>query len=183
MAFYPMEYYPDEIKDISPEIGKIEAFMRTTAPRGYLICNGGTYNIVDYPLLTSVFIQEFGSVNYFGGDGTATFAVPDLRGEFLRGTGTSSRSGQGSGSNVGVHQDQGLPNITGRFGHANAVTYGGGMYGAISVSTVSNPTFSQTSGTNTQTYDFNASRSNALYGKSSHVTPTNTSVLYCIRAY
>ena len=51
------------------------------------------------------FTNEFGSVNYFGGDGTTTFAVPDLRGEFLRGSGTNSHANQGSGSNVGKHQD------------------------------------------------------------------------------
>ena len=49
------------------------------------------------------------------GDGVTTFKVPNLLGEFLRGTGTNSYTNQGSGANVGVHQDNGLPNITGTF--------------------------------------------------------------------
>ena len=176
MAFLP-------IKKSNNDIGKIEAFMRNTAPYGYLKCDGSIYNISDYPLLAAMFNSEFGSYNYFGGNGTTTFDVPDLRGEFLRGTGTNGHSGQGSGSNVGIHQNQGLPNITGRFGHSNAVGYGSSMRGAISVETVTNPTFTQNTGTNTQTYNFDASKSNSIYGASSHVTPTNTSVLYCIKAY
>jgi hypothetical protein len=48
---------------------------------------------------------QFGSYNYFGGDGITTFAVPDLRGEFLRCTGTNSHANNGNGSSVGIHQN------------------------------------------------------------------------------
>lgn len=84
--------------------GTIIAFMGTTAPSGYLICNGTTYNISSYPALANHFQSQFGKKNYFGGNGSSTFAVPDLRGEFLRGTGTASRN-TGSGAGVGVHQN------------------------------------------------------------------------------
>ena len=78
--------------------------MGTIAPDGYLKCDGATYNIEDYPLLAKHFEDNFGTKNNFGGDGINTFAVPDLQGEFLRCTGTNPNSGEGSGSNVGVHQ-------------------------------------------------------------------------------
>lgn len=61
--------------------------------------------MIIYPILAEHIKTNFGSYNKFGGDGTTTFAVPDLRGEFLRGTGTNSHSGQGSGAAVGTHQD------------------------------------------------------------------------------
>ena len=86
-------------------VGTIIAFMGATAPQDYLACDGTVYNIADYTLLANHIAGHFGSVNFFGGDGTTTFAVPDLRGEFLRGTGTNSHANQGSGANVGVHQD------------------------------------------------------------------------------
>ena len=86
-------------------VGTIISFMGNNAPDGYLKCDGTVYNITSYPFLANHFETEFGTKNYFGGDGAITFAVPDLRGEFLRGTGTNSHKNQGSGSNVGVHQD------------------------------------------------------------------------------
>ena len=56
-------------------VGEIVSFMGNNAPQNFLKCDGST-----------------------------TFAVPDLRGEFLRGTGTNSHSEEGSGSTVGTHQ-------------------------------------------------------------------------------
>ena len=86
-------------------VGTVISIMSNHAPAGYLICNGQTVNIVDYKELANHFETEFGSKNYFGGDGTTTFAVPDLRGEFLRGSGTNGHANQGSGLAVGAHQD------------------------------------------------------------------------------
>lgn len=86
-------------------IGTIISYMGNTAPKDYLICDGTEYEIVKYKDLAEHIKTEFGSYNYFGGDGTTTFAVPDLRGEFLRGSGENSHSKQGSGTNVGEHQD------------------------------------------------------------------------------
>lgn len=66
-------------------IGTIISFMGTSAPNDYLVCDGAEYNIEDYPDLANHFATHFESVNYFGGDGETTFAVPDLRNLFLRG--------------------------------------------------------------------------------------------------
>lgn len=89
--------------DCAP-VGTIISYMGINAPTGYLKCDGTIYNISQYPELANHFKSNFGKTNYFGGNGSSTFAVPDLRGEFLRGTGTASRN-TGSGENVGVHQD------------------------------------------------------------------------------
>lgn len=86
-------------------VGTVISVMGKTAPANYLACDGTVYNISDYPELANYFLQQFEAKNYFGGDGTTTFAVPDLRGEFLRGTGTNSHENQGSGADVGTHND------------------------------------------------------------------------------
>lgn len=59
-------------------VGHIIAHMGTTAPKHYLVCDGSEYNIVDYPYLAEHIKTEFGSYNYFGGDGTTTFEVPNF---------------------------------------------------------------------------------------------------------
>ena len=85
-------YESVDITKILP-VGSVISYMGMTAPDNYLICDGTTYNISDYPFLADHIKNNFGSYNYFGGDGTTTFAVPDLRGEFLRGTGNNGGTG------------------------------------------------------------------------------------------
>ena len=65
-------------KDSLTPIGTIISFMGNIAPEGYFICDGSEYNISDYPDFVQYLQDQFGSVNYFGGDGETTFAVPDL---------------------------------------------------------------------------------------------------------
>jgi microcystin-dependent protein len=45
-----------------------------TPPTGFLLCDGSVYNISSYPLLGAALAATY------GGNGTTTFAVPDLRG-------------------------------------------------------------------------------------------------------
>jgi microcystin-dependent protein len=59
-------------------VGHIISHMGNNAPAHYLICDGTEYTIEDYPDLAQHFIDEFGSVNCFGGDGVTTFAVPNI---------------------------------------------------------------------------------------------------------
>ncbi len=163
-------------------IGEIKSFMRTTAPRGYLACDGTTYNIADYPLLASLFASDFGASNFFGGDGTTTFKVPDLRGEFLRGTGTNSHANQGSGDNVGSHQD-GTEHINATYRSNNIGAFPANINDTVSVIGAD---LMLTKHTNARNYipssiyaDTSAGERFAYYTS----RPTNTSVLYCIRAY
>lgn len=86
-------------------IGSVLMHAGETAPSGYLVCDGTTYNIADYEELAAFFETNYGANNYWGGDGESTFAVPDWQGEFFRAAGTQSRENQGSGAAVGVHQD------------------------------------------------------------------------------
>lgn len=164
-------------------IGTIISYMGTTAPQDYLICNGTVYNISDYQQLADFIGVQFGSVNFFGGNGTTTFAVPDLRGEFLRGTGTNSHTGQGNGANVGTHQDateiprfklsdDSSPKVLAlqRFPSDGQSHYIGNSDSLVGgKSTVAASITVTTNSTASEEYMFTS-------------RPTNTSVLYCIKA-
>ena len=157
-------------------IGTVISVMSNHAPANYLICDGSIYNIATYPELAEFIRQEFGSVNFFGGDGTTTFAVPDLQGEFLRGTGTNSNTNQGSGANVGVHQDATeLPGFRINLAQHN-VAY------AYAKSTDTCPTNIDSSiAESTSRVNLNGTSDNYTEVSSLYTTrPTNTSVLYCI---
>ena len=91
----------DNGNDSTP-VGTIISFMGISAPEHYLNCDGNIYNIDDYKYFSHFIKDQFGSYNYFGGDGITTFAVPDLRNEFLRGyhgNNTEKLSGE-----IGIHQ-------------------------------------------------------------------------------
>ena len=72
-----------EIKSVIKEnfdgpIGSIISYYGRAIPKPYLVCDGSEYNIKDYPILAQHFEDNYGSVNYFGGDGENTFAVPSF---------------------------------------------------------------------------------------------------------
>ena len=90
----------------------MQMFDDDTAPNGWLVADGAIYNISDYPSLANHFERVHGSKNYYGGDGTTSFAVPDWQGEFFRASGTNSHPNQGSGGAVGEHQNGTIvPNV------------------------------------------------------------------------
>ena len=153
-------------------IGTVISYMGNTAPKDYLICDGTEYEIVKYKDLAEHIKIEFGSYNHFGGDGTTTFAVPDLRGEFLRGSGENSRDRQGSGANVGEHQ-----NAT---EHIHHYTFNGGVQFPNNKQNQNQDTIldivSHVDGNND--FGWRGTETTPTYFTS---RPTNTSVLYCIK--
>ena len=73
----PVEYV-DSTKGIEDTpVGEIIRTIGNKAPKHYLMCDGSTHNIADYPYLAQYFKDTFGAINVFGGDGTTTFGVPD----------------------------------------------------------------------------------------------------------
>ena len=81
-------------------IGTILPFGSNNIPSSFLLCDGTELNRADYPELFAVIGTSFGTPS-----ANTKFKLPDLRGEFLRGAGTNSHSGQGHGGTVGQHQD------------------------------------------------------------------------------
>ena len=154
-------------------VGEIIAYMGTIVPEYFLECNGTVYGIADYPYLAEQIKNNFGSYNKFGGNGTTTFAVPDLRGEFLRGAGTNSHANQGNGSTVGTHQDGTVHNF---YYNNTGSVYGGGING----STITTADKTQNSWANSWHPSSGGQASGANGGRGTS-RPTNTSVMYAIR--
>lgn len=178
----PVEYVNTTQGIEDTPVGHIIPYMGNNAPAHYLICDGTEYNITDYPYLAQHIKNEFGSVNYFGGNGEATFAVPDLRGEFLRGTGNNSHINQGSGDDVGIHQD-----ATEHLNlHLNQYKYitvpidynkNSNTIGQYNIDSNADIVHS----TNAIPYVNTASGSENYIPSHYTSRPTNTSVLYCIK--
>ena len=67
---------------MDPITGEIRIFAGNFIPVGWLLCNGSVLNTADYPALSSL----IGAI--YGGNGSSTFALPDLRGRLSIGSGT-----------------------------------------------------------------------------------------------
>ena len=160
-------------------IGTIIAVMGNSAPTNYLACNGQVVNIADYPELANYFLAQFGSRNYFGGDGTTTFAICDLRGEFLRGTGTNGHSNQGNGAAVGTHQDatQIMDSYIWNSSYATGLTT---TASGLRNSNENVDVRTQSSGVSKHMEYTNGTLMNDDARVWFSARPTNTSVLYCI---
>lgn len=104
-------YWALGVQGITTEApGVIKAYGGSSAPTGYLLCDGTSYLRASYPELFTAIGTSFGTV-----DGTH-FNVPDLRGVFLRGrdggagidpdasSRTALKSGGNTGDNVGSYQ-------------------------------------------------------------------------------
>lgn len=85
--------------------GAVAAFARNTAPAGWLKANGAAVSRSTYAALFAAIGTTFGA-----GDGSTTFNVPDLRGEFVRGW--DDGKGTDSGRTFGSAQGQMLENHT-----------------------------------------------------------------------
>lgn len=144
-------------------------------PAGYLFCGGQAISRVTYAALFAVIGTTFGA-----GDGSTTFNVPELRGEFLRGAGTNQHAGQGNGSAPGYHQDateiQGaiVENTTHRivFGHSSGNTPVVKTFDSFNLGDISGVTY----------YTKEADIEGAEFVNYLSVRPTNTSVNFFIKA-
>ena len=78
--------------------GAVFCVAVATIPTGYLECNGAAVNRTTYAALFSFIGTQYGA-----GNGSSTFNLPDLRGEFVRGfdNGRGVDSGRGIGSSQG----------------------------------------------------------------------------------
>lgn len=70
----------DALSAVLTPPGAVQAFARGTPPTGWLRCNGAAVSRSTYNALFTAIGTTFGA-----GDGSTTFNLPDLRGEFIRG--------------------------------------------------------------------------------------------------
>ncbi len=83
----------------STPAGAVIYVARNTAPAGWLHANGTTLSRTTYSDLFAAIGTTFGA-----GDGSTTFNIPDLRGEFIRGW--AAARGVDTGRGLGTFQDQ-----------------------------------------------------------------------------
>lgn len=77
-------------------IGEVRAFGFNFTPTGWLPCNGAIYPIQQFPSLFAIISTQF------GGNGTTTFQVPDLKGRAAVGVDPNNGSFNNPGDNGGT---------------------------------------------------------------------------------
>lgn len=172
----PLQYVDNNNGTQDTPVGTIINVMGINAPKHYLKCDNSEYQVKDYPYLAEYFKKEFGSVNKFGGDGVTTFRTPDLRGEFLRGTGINSHANQGNGAAVGTHQDATELAIIQNWNDVT-IAIDTGLSGWHSLTTADSAIK-----VNKRSYRDVGIQTTNNPGQYITSRPTNTSVLYCIKA-
>lgn len=148
--------------------GAIMFFPTSSSPNAnWLICNGQAISRTAYASLFSVIGTKYGS-----GNGSTTFNVPYLIDKTVWG-------GQG---NVGEQRSAGLPNITGSVGLARRGGNEGYRFdGAFSESGRFNAKIKHGDNDDWGSFvDFNAAKSNGIYGRSGTVQPPALVLLPCI---
>lgn len=89
------QYVDEQIEKFIPS-GTIRCYAGKTVPEGYLLCNGQSFNILEYPNL-------FSAIGYtYGGSGN-TANVPNINDRTIWGTTNVN--------NVGTMLEDGLPNV------------------------------------------------------------------------
>ena len=137
-------------------VAAVNTFAMSTAPSGWLSCSGTDVSRTTYSRLWDVVGTTYGS-----GDGSTTFTLPDLRGEFVRGF--DAGRGVDSGRVFGSSQTDELKSHN----HANSGFYNSGIGGSQL------PIFTTNNGIPRTHY------SNSTGG--TETRPRNIALLYCIK--
>ena len=139
-------------------VGTIIPFAGVNPPNGWLVCNGVAINRTTYANLFNVISTSWGA-----GDSNATFNLPDLRGQFLRGIDGSSNIdpdklsrtakyfGGNTGNNVGSFQSDLLKNHTHNYIlQGNPYTNGTNSYYVNTITDIKTSTTYSTGGQETR---------------------------------
>lgn len=155
-------------------IGAILPFGAATVPSGYLPCNGSNVSRETYAGLFAVIGTTFGV-----GNGTTTFTLPDLRGEFLRGL--DAGRGVDSGRVIGAAQGFAQQNIIGTFDlPTNTTIWDTKATGVFSASAGTTGFSGLPTAGNTPRITLNTSGQVAT---AAEVRPRNVAVPFIIKAY
>lgn len=140
-----------------PEVppGAVLFFAATTPPPGFLKANGATISRAVYAKLFAAVGTTFGA-----GDGSTTFNLPDLRGEFLRGL--DDGRGVDAARALGSSQDESF----------KAHTHNVPMYQGTAWTSAIKPTSDATGTTNVTTTSSTGG---------SETRPRNVALLACIK--
>lgn len=132
--------------EVNAPPGEVTGFAGSSAPSGWLICDGSAVSRVGYADLFAAIGTTWGV-----GDGSTTFNLPDFRGRMLVGVGTGAGLSPRALADTGGAEDvtlvaNELPTITPTIndaghthtvndaGHAHTITDSGHAHGAVGVS-------------------------------------------------
>ena len=152
--------------------GSVIQFAGSSAPSGYLKANGNAVSRTTYAALFAAIGTAYGT-----GDGSTTFNLPDLRGEFVRGL--DDGRGVDSGRAIGSAQEDafqghwhGIENAT----NGQAGNDGGGGAGSGNIRIDGAPSTPYPYATYTTSDGVNGTPRTA-----SETRPRNIALLYCIK--
>ena len=151
-------------------IGTVAWFAMPVPPAGYLKCDGAAVGRETCSELFAAIGTTFGA-----GDGETTFNLPDLIGRFAEGSATP-----------GTVKEAGLPNITGTSSVEGAINNSSSAESGPftywrDIDSIFNTSVSATH--HLGGINFDASRSNPIYGNSDTVQPPALTLLPCIKAF
>ena len=137
-------------------VGVIEMFAGSTAPNGWLVCDGSTVSRKTYSDLFKVIGTTYGA-----GNSNTTFTLPDMRGRTPIGVGTGSGlTTRTLGGTVGTETETLTSSQIPAHSHPNTVS--GGSTGGMSANTVHNHSVDRAAWTNSGSapYTFTGGGSN-----------------------
>lgn len=164
--------------------GTVIFYAKNSPPTGYLKANGAVVSRTTYAALFAAIGTTFGA-----GDGSTTFALPDLRGQFVRGwvdngtvdSGRAFGSGQAHAYLNHAHTAFGSTGTTGA--HTHTFNPGTAMYSGTSgssngVSSMGGSTTTSSAGDHTHTVTVTVDNSTT---GSTETRPVNVALLACIK--
>jgi len=181
-------------------VGAVQAFARSTAPAGWLSANGNTIGSAssgatnasaDYSALFAVLwdnwsntdlpiLDSAGAASTRGASASADFSankrlpLPDLRGIFVRGSGSQTISGVTYNKTFSAKEGDAFQNFTGTITTAIDLLGGTGAFAAGSAGSSLRPTGTAT--TRGVTFD-----PSTVARTSTETRPANIALLYCIK--
>lgn len=145
--------------------GAVQAFAMNSAPAGWLAADGSNVNRTTYAALFAAIGTTYGA-----GDGSTTFALPDLRGIFVRGSGSQTISGITYNKTFAAKEGDAFQGhhhfVTAMMGNTTWGAPAGGNIYIGTTGTTSSPTTDGTNGTPRT---------------ASETRPANIAMLYCIK--
>ena len=114
--------------------GAVMHFAGSTCPSGWTLANGGLVSRTTFASLFAAIGTTYGA-----GDGSTTFALPELRGEFLRSL-SNGRAGVDAGRALGSAQLDAMQGHRHNLLPGNTITTGTGISGGIDYGYAGNAT-------------------------------------------
>jgi microcystin-dependent protein len=156
--------------------GAVQAFAMNSAPSGWLAADGTAVSRSTYAALFAAI-----STTYGAGDGSTTFALPDLRGIFVRGSGSQTISGTTYNKTFAAKEGDAIRNITGNLSFGAQMAALQTASGAFAAVTTNQYMPQQATANTLGIGSVNFSATAAGVPTSDENRPANIALLYCIK--